>query len=86
VRATAEAPGVLVLADQFSPGWEAHVDGVATPIVRVNAILRGVPLTPGAHEIVFAYRPRGLALGAALSFTGLVLVVAFFIFGRRRSL
>jgi hypothetical protein len=85
VRATAAAPGVLVLADQYAPGWEAHVDGVATPIVRVNTILRGLPLAPGAHEIVFAYRPPALGLGAALSFIGLTLAVAIFVFGRRRS-
>jgi hypothetical protein len=85
VHANTVAPGVLVLADQFYAGWEAHVDGVPAPIVRVNAILRGVPLAPGDHEIVFTFCPRALWIGGALSIFGLLLAVVIFLGSLRRS-
>ena len=47
IRAEAARAGVLVLADQYHPGWMATVDGRPVPVVRVNTILRGVPLSPG---------------------------------------
>jgi hypothetical protein len=84
VRATAQAPAVLVLTDQYDPGWEARVDGVVTSIVRVNTILRGVPLAPGEHEVVFEFRPPALWIGAALSLLGLLFAAALAVFSLRR--
>ena len=84
VRAQAEAPALLVLADQWYTGWEAKVDGAPAPIVRVNAVLRGVPLTPGQHEIVFEFRPPALLVGGVLSILGLALVAVLFISSLRR--
>jgi uncharacterized membrane protein YfhO len=74
---------MLVLADQWDPGWEARVDRVQAPIVRVNAILRGVPLAPGKHEVVFEYRPPALWAGGALSIMGLLCVAALLVFSLR---
>ncbi len=73
IEATAAADGLLVLADQYYPGWEATVDGVSTPVVRANHVMRGVPLPPGKHTVVFAFAPRSLQLGGALTILGLVL-------------
>jgi hypothetical protein len=67
VDATLAAPGLVVLADTYYPGWTATVDGAAAPILATNHLVRGVPAPAGAHRIRFAYRPRSLALGAALS-------------------
>ena len=47
--------GVLVLTDTWAPGWQAAVDGVPTPIHRVDGAFRGVAVKDGAHEIVFRY-------------------------------
>lgn len=72
VEAEAGAPGLLVLADTFFPGWEARVDGARVPVLRVDYAFRGVALSPGGHRVEFAYRPAsfgvgvGAAVGAAL--------------------
>ncbi len=84
VRAQAEAPALLVLADQWYTGWEATVDGTPAPIVRANAVLRGVSLAPGQHEIVFEFRPPALLVGGVLSILGLALVAVLFIGTLRR--
>ncbi|HMA37443.1 MAG TPA: hypothetical protein VKY74_23520 [Chloroflexia bacterium] len=62
--------GVLVLADQAFPGWEAQVDGGPAPILTVDHALRGVYLPAGAHQVRFTYHPLSLAGGAALTLGG----------------
>ena len=75
IKATAEADGLLVLADQYFAGWEATVDGEPVPVKRVNHFMRAVPLTAGTHEVVFTFAPRSLQLGAVLSLLGLLLAI-----------
>jgi hypothetical protein len=70
------AGGLLVLTDQFAPGWSATVDGAAAPLVRTDYLFRGVPVPPGPHRIEMRYAPTSVWLGAAASALGLVLLVA----------
>jgi uncharacterized membrane protein YfhO len=60
------AGGLLMLTDQWYPGWTATVDGRPTTILRADVALRGVAIGPGAHRIRFVYNPpwplQGLAI------------------------
>ena len=67
VQATLAAPGLVVLADTYARGWRATVDGRPAPLLATNHLFRGVPTPAGAHVVRFEYRPRGLAIGAALT-------------------
>lgn len=67
VEAVLEAPGMLVLADSFYPGWHATVDGEERPIVAANHLFRGVRLPAGRHLVRFDYRPWTVPAGAAIS-------------------
>ena len=58
--------GVMVLTDQWFPGWTMTVDGKPKPILRVDEALRGVALGSGAHTVRFVYRPRWPVLGLAI--------------------
>jgi len=74
LRVTVQAPGLLVLADTWMPGWTARVNGVVTPIYRGNVAQRVVPLwQPGRQTIAFNYRSPGFALGCTI--TGLSLLI-----------
>ncbi len=75
IRASAIRPGLLVLGDQFHPGWRAYVDGQSTPVVRANHALRGVALASGEHEIVFKYSPSSLKTGGYLSLAGITALI-----------
>ncbi len=67
VEATLTAPGYLVLTDQWYPGWTATDNGQPTSVLPANIAFRAVPLSGGTHRVVFAYKPVGLGIAAAIS-------------------
>jgi hypothetical protein len=76
IRAHADAPSLLVLADVFYPGWHADVDGREVPIIRASLVARGVGLGAGDHVVTFRYVPRSFAFGAGVSFVAWGAVLA----------
>jgi len=72
LRAEASAPGFLVLADAFDPGWTAQVDGQPAPVLRANVAFRAVPVPAGRHDVELLYRPASVRVGVVLSALGLV--------------
>ncbi len=67
-------PSYLVVSDSFDPGWEARDNGARTKIYLANGLSRAVYLTPGKHEVVFAYKPRSLFWGEIISKVTLILI------------
>jgi hypothetical protein len=59
--------GVLVVTDTFGPGWQALVDGAATPVAPVDLAFRGVALAAGPHSVVLRYVPVATYLGLVLA-------------------
>jgi len=84
VEAALTAPGMLVLADSFYPGWIASVEGVRHEILAANHLFRGVLLPAGSHRVRFEYDPWTLPVGAGGSACALV-AVAFLAFRGRRG-
>ena len=68
LRVTTDAPGLLVVADTWMPGWGALVDGLPAPVLRGNYAQRVIPLVePGRHTIALDYRPPGFVMGCAVT-------------------
>jgi hypothetical protein len=67
IHVTVDAPGYLVLADSFYPGWRATVDDEPSPVLRANHAFRAVEIGPGTHVVEMTYRPRAVVLGCWLS-------------------
>lgn len=78
----ADAPAVLVLTDTWYPGWRAEVDGRPATLWRADHAFRAVAVPAGRHEIVMRFRPRSVALGAALSGVALLVLVGLLWRGR----
>jgi hypothetical protein len=88
VRARSRGPGLLVLGDNWFPGWKAEVDGREAPVERVDYLLRGVPLGPGSHRVELRYEPASWRIGwitSAVSLAALLLVVLVAWRRRRRD-
>ena len=79
----ASAPGYVLLADAWYPGWVAHLDGAEAPIRRADLIYRAVQVDSGAHEIVFEYRPTSLLVGAGISLLALLTLIGIVAVSRR---
>jgi hypothetical protein len=63
-----KAPGLLVIAETWMPGWSATVDGRPAPILVGNYAQRVIPLhEAGFHTIAMAYHPPGLTQGCGLT-------------------
>lgn len=77
--------GILVLTDQWYPGWTATVDGQSVPILRVDLALRGVALSPGAHSIVFRYQPSWPLAGFATMVLTLSIIVLIACYPHRKG-
>jgi hypothetical protein len=85
VRASSSAPAILVLAEAWYPGWAATVRGRRTEVFPVNGWMRGASVPAGESEVVFEYRPRTLAAGAAISLASAAVLVALLRRGPRGS-
>jgi hypothetical protein len=81
VRLRAPAPGFLVVADQWFPGWRATVNGGVAEILRADYAFRAVEVPAGDVEVVFQYRPFSVLLGAVVS----VLSAIGFVVAMRRG-
>ncbi|HVK57756.1 MAG TPA: YfhO family protein, partial [Candidatus Kapabacteria bacterium] len=80
------APGILLLNDKFDADWSVTVSGQPATMLRCNYIMRGVPLSPGKHTVVFTYRvsSRGLFVSLASIIAG-VGISLFLGFNSRRT-
>ena len=66
------APGYLVVADTFYPGWQAYVDGQARPVLRANWLFRALELPAGEHSVEMRYEPAFWGAGWLLALLAVV--------------
>lgn len=64
------ATGLLVIADTFSRGWRATLNGQATPVLKTNHAFCGVVVPGGKHVVELSYSPWEIPVGFALSLLG----------------
>jgi hypothetical protein len=84
VRASSSGPGLLVLSDNYYPGWKAEVDGREVPIERVDYLMRGVPIGAGTHTVELRYEPLSWRIGWIVSLVALCGLVLAAVLGWRR--
>jgi Bacterial membrane protein YfhO len=84
LRATSSKDAFLVFNESYFPGWEARVDGVPRRIFRTNALVQGIVVPAGDHDVELVYRPRSFRIGTFLSMFGVVMLVARVAWSRRR--
>lgn len=85
LRCEARGAGVAVLAEQFSPGWGATVDGAPARVLRVNRVMLGVPVSAGVHVVRLRYETPWQRASLALAALGIAAVGGIFWSTRRRG-
>ncbi len=88
VEVDAKQRSILVLADQWFPGWTAVVDDTPAKVFPVYYVFRGVVVEPGKHTVTFHYEPASFRIGLTLAVVVLVGNVAgalIYLVRRRRG-
>ena len=67
VETRSEGDSLLVLSDNYYPGWKAYVDGVEAEVLRANYTMRAVALTGGSHVVSFDFDPLTLRVSIYIS-------------------
>ncbi len=80
----ATATSLLVVDEQYLPGWHATVDGRAAPVETADGMFAGLRLTPGIHRVSLRYTTPGLHLGLAMAASAL-LALALYVGWPRRN-
>jgi len=85
IRVEAMSDGLLVLSDQYYPGWRAYLDGAEVPLLRTNLVARGVIVPKGDHIVEFRFEPKSVRVGAGLSLLSLLLIIGLWAVSRRTA-
>jgi len=72
----APAAGIVVLADNWMPGWTATLNGQPTTLWPAWHTLRAVEVPPGSHRITMTYDSPAFRLGSWISATALAILLA----------
>jgi hypothetical protein len=83
-RIVAAGRSILVLSQAWAPGWTARVDSRRARLLRVDGILSGVEVPPGAHRVRLEYRTPGLEAGFGISVATLLALLAATVLSARR--
>jgi hypothetical protein len=79
-----KSPGLLVIRDQFYPGWKAWIDDREVSIFGVNQVNRGIVVPAGNHRVVLRYEPQSirialwLTVGGVIGLIGIVIMLLCF--------
>ncbi|HME06593.1 MAG TPA: YfhO family protein [Bryobacteraceae bacterium] len=84
LRAAMNCDGMVILSDNYYPGWQATVDGKRAQTYEVDFAFRGVAVPKGTHQVAFRYRPGSVYLGAFLTLAGVLLTAFVWRWERRR--
>lgn len=82
LRVRAEGDAFLALSEVDYPlRWRVTVDGRERKVVRVNGLIRGLPVARGTHDIRFEYDRGAFDLGLRLSSGALLLAALMMLSG-----
>lgn len=79
------ADGLLVLSENYYPGWRATVDKEPVEILRADVTLRAIPVRAGQHRIEIWYEPLSFKIGAGISGVTILLCVGALVIGGMRA-
>ncbi len=76
--------GFVVFSEiYYKNGWQASIDGVNVPHMKVNYLLRGLEVPKGNHTIEFKFEPKVVKTGSKIALassiiTGIIVLIGMF--------
>jgi hypothetical protein len=78
-------PSLLVVSEQFFPGWRAFLDGAPTDLYRANGVLMGTMVPEGRHRVTLQFSPTSITVGFQITLAAVALMIVLWIWDRRRA-
>jgi len=76
--------GLLVVSQNWLPGWLASANGKALPLLRADLTFLGIAVPPGEQQIHLSYRPASVRYGLLISgLTAIILCLTFLLWRRQ---
>lgn len=77
--------GILVLSDNFYPGWKAYVNGKETKIFRANYTFRAIEIPPGKNIVEFVLKPESIKWSTIITIISFLIFSSFLYYYRHSS-
>jgi hypothetical protein len=74
----------IVITESSWPGWRAYIDGRRVKMQLANHAFLSVGIPAGKHEVRVVYLPKEFVQGRAVSLVTVMLLIAGFVYRRRR--
>lgn len=88
IQTDSDTDGLLVLSDNYYPGWRVSIDGSPAQLFRANCAMRAVNVPAGRHVVSFAFVPATLFASVYVGLAAAAFTLTFFgaaALNRRRS-
>jgi len=85
INTEGDGKGLLILSDNYYPGWKAYIDGKETGVYRANYTFRGVLIGSGIHTVLFRYHPSSFFLGTKISLLSLFFIPVLYLLYNRSA-
>lgn len=77
IKANLGRKSIIIISDNYYPGWKAYVDGQEAPIYLANASFRAVAVKRGQHKVELVYAPESFRKGLIVTILSLLLIMSF---------
>lgn len=82
IEVESEEDALLLLSDNYYPGWKAYINGKEVEILRANYTFRAIVVPEGKSMVEFKYLPQSFKLGTYLAGFGLIIIVVLLLVNR----
>jgi hypothetical protein len=75
IKTDSSTRNLLVLGDNYFPGWRAKIDGHRAKVLRANYNQRAVSVPAGSHTVTFSYQPKSVLYGLVISIVTMLALI-----------
>jgi len=85
LRILSASPGILVIKNNYHPGWKAEIDGKPQKVLKANYMFQGVFIESGKHIVLLKFFPNSFLAGIIITISTIILLTFLFIKERKNG-